>query len=419
MANNIFTATLSGNSNNSLTGLTINSTFYPLSAPITLDVTIPSIATAIQTQLNALFTGASFVVTIASTNFVITSNCFSSTINSATVYPAGTTAFTPTLCGALVACTNVTATVTGSLVVSCTDGIFFTDTTGAYTGSNQGGYGSPNAPEIADITGTVFKLYDSTGSTLLGTFNSSYVPDPSGTVGIQLVAGNFGLLKFDLNKTYKLSYSILWSTNTSTCLVDSFTIPCCTGLIQSNLLTNFSVQENIGNTSITFTDTTGTYSSTNLGGYGGPNFDYGDITSTSIVLTLSNGNIINITNFIPTALNPSITLTGALLGYQSTIPDQIMGIAYYVYTGSLCQIGYKNEPILLYGMSQTCVNGQILSLLNGDCSCNTENCDQTDYITKMLFELDAIVIAAQGNIGCVQGKIEAFYAKCTGGCSSC
>jgi hypothetical protein len=420
MANNIFTATLSGNSNNSLTGITVNAVFYPLSAPITLDVTISGIAAAIQNQLNGLGFGAIFTVTIVSTNFVITSNCVPQTISSATTYPGGVVNFSGAVCGAIVACTNVTATVTGSLVVSCTNGIFFTDTTGAYSSSNIGGYGTPNAPAIGDITGTVFKLYDSTGSTLIGTFTSSYIPDPSGTVGITLIPGNFGLTQFDLNKTYKLSYSLLWSSNTSTCLVDTFTQPCCGGLIQSSLLTNFGVQENVGNTSITFTDTTGSYDpSTNPGGYGGPNYNYSDITSTLIVISLSNGTVINVTNFIPTALNPSITLTGAFLGYQSTIPDQIIQIAYYVYTGSVCQIGYKNQSLLLYGMSQACVNGQILSLLNGDCSCNTENCDQTDYITKMLFELDAIVIASQGNIGCVQGKIEAFYNKCTGGCSAC
>lgn len=426
MANHIYTTNISGNSSNYLTAVTINSVSYPI-GPIPLDITITGIATTIQNALNGLGFGAIFTVTIVSTNFHVASLCGVNIVNSLSTVPAGgggsgTTGFSGTNCGALLSCTGVTATITGQLSIDCINGISFTDTTGAYSGSNQTGYGSPNTPAISAILSTIFNLYDSTGSTLLGTYNSSYVPDASGTVGTPLTATNFGLSEFTKGVTYTLSYSIvITGPSTKTCLIDTFTAPCCGATIPSNLGAKISVTENIGNGSLTFADTTGAYdATTNTGGYGGPNFGYGDITSTLIRITLEDGSVINFTTFKPTSPTANTFLiTAAMLGYTSVIVDQIIQVTYIVYTGGQCQIGYANRYELLYGLSQNCINNQIQGLLDGTCSCNDEGCDKTDYITKMLFELDAIKIASQGNIGCVAGKIQAYYLKCSGGCSSC
>ena len=318
-------------------------------------------------------------------------------------------------------CTGVTATITGSLVVNCANGITFTDTTGIYTAGNTTGYGTPNSPNISAITSTVFYLYDSTGVTLLGTYHATYLPSADGTGGTPLTAANFGLSAFTPNLTYVLVYGIVVGATTYTCIQNSFTVPCCGASIPSNLTTRFSIQENIGNGAIVFTDTTGTYNAqTNPGGYGTPNPAYSDITSTLLRITLENGTVIDITNFIPTAIAPSVTLTAATLGYTNNIPDQIIQFTYFIYTTvGQCQVGYANNYILISGNSTACIMGQIQGLLNGDCSCSDDNCSNTDYITKMLFELDAIKIAATGNIGCVAGKIQAYYAKCSGGCTTC
>jgi hypothetical protein len=199
--------------------------------------------------------------------------------------------------------------------------------------------------------------------------------------------------------TYTLSYAIAWASGPSTCVVGTFTWPCCGAQIPSNLTVGFSITEAVGNGSLVFADTTGAYNSgTNPGGYGAPNPAYGDITSTLIKVTLENGTVINFSTFIPTS--PTVN-------------------TFTVYTGTQCQVGHSNQYLLLYGNSQACIMGQIQALLQGTCVCADENCDKTDYVTKMLFELDAIVIAAQTNVNCVQNKIQAYYQRCSCGCVPC
>lgn len=330
-----------------------------------------------------------------------------------------------TPCGALVACTNVTATIKGTLVVGCTTGLSFTDNTGAYNAAtNTTGYGGPNTPALAAITGTQFQLYDSTGSTLIGTFNSSYIPEATGTIGVTLTPANFGLTVFAPGTTYVLTYGVIWTgPTTSVCLINSFTYPCCGTPIPSNLMVNFSTTEQIGNGAIAFADTTGAYDAvTNPGGYGAPNAAYGDITSTLITVTLEDGTVINFGTFKPTSpTSNSFTITAAMLGYSSgIIPDQIIQVTYTVYTGATCAIGYNNKYQLLYGVAANCRNNNTKGLLNGTMCCNDNGCDQTDFMIKMWYELDWIILQSTGNIGCIQGKIQAYNKKyCNSCCLTC
>lgn len=421
--------------------------------------------------------------------------------------------------------------LTGSLVIDCNNlsCLTFTDTTGAYSVSNTGGYGSPN-PAISDIVKINFTVTDGDANAYLYE-DVPYTPNAAGTQSICLEAANFldgsTPLELTAGASYTLTYSVefnstgtvsasvtqaagvsqpqisritvsgpitggtvitvtlngeavnytvttgqtnnqivtgivnaiiaysaanpssdwanevsissgggnidvQWNSNnvsftlTATKLLSysierNFVFPCCGEAINSNLTTNFSIQQNIGCAAIVFTDTTGSYNvSTNPGGYGTPNPAYADITNTLITFELSNGDTVEYTAFVPTAMNQSITLQAADLGYSAGIPDQIMTVTYSVYVEGDCRVGYKSTQVLLYCQTETCINNQIQSVLQGDCTCNDENCKNTDRVFDMLMMLDVLKIAATKNMSCIDGKIEALYQKCNGGgCSSC
>lgn len=313
----------------------------------------------------------------------------------------------------------------GSLVIDCNDlsCLTFTDTTGGYSVSNTGGYGTPN-PEIADIVKINFTINDGTDDYLYE--DVPYTPNTAGTASICLQAANFlnGGTPLELvpGASYSLTYSVFIDGVVDPYEIErGFVFPCCGDAITSNLATNFSIQQNVGCAAIVFTDTTGSYNaSTNQGGYGAPNPAYADITETLIVFTLSNGTEVEYDGFIPTANTPYVTITASELGYTGLIPDQIMGVTYSVYVEGDCRVGYKSTSVLLSCQTETCINNQIQSVLQEDCSCSDDNCSNTDRVFNMLMTLDVLKVAATKNIGCIDGKIEALYQKCNGGgCSSC
>ena len=312
----------------------------------------------------------------------------------------------------------------GSLVIDCNDlsCLTFTDTTGGYSVSNTGGYGTPN-PGIADIVKINFTINDGTDDYLYE--DAPYTPSKYGTSSICLQAANFlnGATPLELvdGASYSLTYSVFIDGVVDPYEIErGFVFPCCGGAITSNLATNFSIQQNIGCAAIVFTDTTGSYNaSTNPGGYGTPNPAYADITSTLISIELSNGETVNITSFLPTAADHSITINASDLGYTTLIPDQIMHITYSVFVEGDCRVGYKSTDVLLYCQTEACINSKIATILSSDCSCNDDEQVAVDNTMKMLFELDALKIVAGRNMSCIDGKIEELYQKCNAGCSNC
>lgn len=305
--------------------------------------------------------------------------------------------------------------LTGTLTLDCDDisCLLWCDTTGGYSASNLTGYGSPN-PEISSIISVSFVIVDGNGDDWTYT-DADYRPNSDGDSTICLQASDFvgggsETIEFVAGATYTFFYNVSFSGSDYQVLKE-FVFPCCGSAVVSNLATNFAVEENPLGASIVFADTTSNY--------GGDNPDYDDISSTTITFELSNGDTVVIDSFIPTAEENSITLQAADLGYTTQIPDQIMNVTYAVYVTGDCRVGYKNRGILLHGLTTECIASKIGSVLENDCSCDNENGDNVDYVMNLNFQLAALQITAYRNIGCIDGKIEALYKKCTGGCSSC
>lgn len=309
-----------------------------------------------------------------------------------------------------------------SLVIDCDDlsCLTFTDQTGGYSLSNTTGYNTPNK-NISDIVSTNFVITDADGNDYAFPA-SGYLPNSAGNSTIELHASDFsGGLTFVPGATYHLYYEVDFSDSSTATAEEDFTYPCCGSSITSSLTTNFAIEQQIGCQAIVFADTTGSYNvTTNPGGYGTPNPAYGDISSTLITFVLSNGDTVVIDDFIPTGSDFSRTITSVELGYTSgTIADQIVTVTYQVFAEGTCQIGMKTTGVLLYCNTETCINQKITSTLNNDCSCEDTNGAATNVVWEMLMELDSIKYVASKNIGCIDGKIESLYQKCSGGCSTC
>lgn len=313
--------------------------------------------------------------------------------------------------------------ITGTLVIDCNNisCLTFGDTTGAVSLSNQSGYGSPN-PELAEIVSIDFVITDSDAVDWEYS-EADYSPNAAGNSTICLEAENFvngsDTITFEPGATYTLTYIVHFSGSDYT-LEEEFTFPCCGNPTTSNLATAIAIQQNIGCGSFVFSDVTGAYHATNNpGGYGSPNPAYADIVSTLITFVLSNGDTVNITTFIPTAADHSITIQASDLGYTTMIPDQIIGVTYSVFVDGDCRVGYKNTTALFYCQTESCINAKIASALNEDCACDGDVNANTQVVWEMLMELDTIKYAASKNMSCVDGAIESLFARCGAGCSNC
>jgi len=343
-------------------------------------------------------------------------------INSAGAGPLTTFAFTPTTCTKGVACA-ASLVVTADINFDCNSQIIkFQDTTKIYNATtNPNGYGVTPSSDIAKIQNTDFALWD--GATLVGVFNSSYLPNSTGTSFIDLISINFGLTSFDVNKIYTLEYRInTVRGNQGVCISTPLLIPCCGESILSNNRVKFETTEKLGCKSFEFKDTTGAYSSTNTGGYGTPNFGYSDITSTLIRVTRADGQIFDITDFIPTALVPSVIINSYQIGYGTNaspeiITSQVMTIEYFVYTSLACRIGYMKNDVLFHCQLKNCIQSRAIEVLKEDCN-SCEN-DKSQQVLNQLLNYQAILITAEHNVSCLKKPIENLLFDCLKGCNSC
>jgi len=412
-----------------ITRLRINGTWYNLpSFPI--DLASPTLVADLNAVLNSVpFPTITFGNDPSPTpnTIDIKAVCTQEVVNEIEINSGGlgvltTQAFTSSACTKGASCIP-SLIVTADINFDCDDQIIrFQDTTKEYNATtNPNGYGLTPGTSLINIQSVDFALWD--GSTLVGVFNSSYLPNALGTSFIDIVSTNFGLVSFVPNKTYTLEYrENVIGGNQGVCISTNLLIPCCGQPISSNNRVKFSVLEKLGCNSIEFTDTSGAYSSTNTGGYGTPNFDYSDITSTLIRITRADGQVYDITDFIPTALVPSVIINGYQIGYGTAsspqvITSQVVTIEYFVYTSLACRIGYMEQDVLFHCQLKNCIQNRAIEVLKEDC----ENCENSNAqeVLNMLLNYQAILITSQHNVSCLKKPIENLLFDCLKGCNGC
>jgi hypothetical protein len=307
--------------------------------------------------------------------------------------------------------------IKGHLNIDCNNlsVLTFTDTTGAYSPTNTGGYGSPNYPAYNQIVGTLFDLLNSQG-TLIGEINGGFVPDANNTPH-QINVSAFGISALTPGSLYYLVYKVQCNNSTVLdCLKIPFYAPCCGNPLSTNLGTSFNLVENTGCSSITFTDTTGVYNaSTNPGGYGTPNPNYSDISYTLITITLENGQVIEISDFVPTESVPYFTIPAITLGYDGVIPDQVITVDYQIFNEADCQIGSASYPVLLSCQTAMCLQAARSKMLGMQNTCNGN--PYVDEVVYMVVEYQNIQNAVNSNAGCITGLIQNLLYKCQQNCN--
>ena len=332
-----------------------------------------------------------------------------------------------------VSCGEAQPTIGFAIECSDLSCISFTDKTKAYDPVNAPlGYGyPPNYPGFDDIDHIEFYLIDVDDAMTAYRFaDSNYMPNAAGDNKVCLIATNFlkvsdnsPLASFVGGKSYIFQYRVYSKNGELSCTAyNNFIFPCCgADLVGSDLAINYKVNQKLGCGSFDFKDTTGAYNEdTNPGGYGAPNPGYGDITATLIKVTLGDGTVVNITTFIPTADEPTINITAAMLGYSgSNIPDQIVRIEYSVFTAGTCRAGYKDNQNLFHCNTAACLRSKGIQALRTNC----EPCKGADGTVNRIVELTTkyliLLGAFSGNAGCVSGDIENLYLECSKDCGPC
>lgn len=158
----------------------------------------------------------------------------------------------------------------------------------------------------------------------------------------------------------------------------------------------FNISQNPGCGSLTFED---------ISVYGS---NYSEITGTTIVFNLSNGETVTFTDFIPTAENNALTIYAADLGYEDEIPDQITTITYTVFTDSGDVLGLSSVPVYLSCQFLSCFNGQITKAASIP-GCSAKDLDR---LANLWMRYLGIQSSTEQNAGCVEGSLEDLTFTC-------
>jgi hypothetical protein len=397
-----------------LTFIRINGVNYAVN--IVLDNGNPALAQDVKMALNALGFGAIFhVIILGGETMVITTDCTEATPEWVRTVDEIYNFSETEECSSAVVATEIT--------VDCEDleCLLFKDVTGRYSPTNTNGYGTPNYPGFQDFDKVKFTL--TIGEDDYQFNDSGYLPNISGTSEICLTPANFGLDEFPKGELATLVYTLVLKNETEIVVDDipEFRFPCCGESIGSNLGTDFQITEKNGATSIVFEDTTGDYDADdNPGGYGAPNPTYADIVSTLIKFTKSDGTVVNITSFVPTALAPSIEISAADLGETDTIKPQIISVEYSVYIAGTCRVGYKSEKVLFHWLLNKCIRDRGITLLKSSCAgpCNDE-AGEVDRVHKLINRYEMMLIVAKTNLGCIEDEVTDLYKDCIKDCPAC
>ena len=415
--------------------VTVNSVVYAPPAPIIISQqNVPLILGYLQASLPQYIWLAEFTTDTQTglSYFNIYTSCVSETTPdtiTAQIIFSGvpqTIAATYENCGQST-CAGITAVPDAIIAFDCVNQcINFTDTTGVYSTTNTGGYGTPNFPAISNIVTITFTLLNAGGSPVGTPFTTSYRPTAFPFASICLTPSDFGITAYTGNTVYQLKYTFITdSAITCSPLQIPFLVPCCGAVLTSGLVASFELYQQNGNgnptptpTSLTFTDTTLAYSTTNPGGYGTPNPDYSAVSKTEFVVTRPDGAVVAFDiGYIPSATNTQGIITNENLGYgQSPIQDGVYKIVFNVYAipaSAECLLASTTIYTVLFQNTYNCLYNQGIALLSG---CDLDAKAQWNCAWN---ELEMIIAASLTNVQCVTGKVERLLSQCQTNCPSC
>lgn len=143
-----------------------------------------------------------------------------------------------------------------------------------------------------------------------------------------------------------------------------------------------------GCSQIKITETTGVYSTSNLGGYGSPNNTLGSITSSTLTITSPSSVIYSINLF-------TLGFPSNNLSFSYTIPFTTLGLTNiedgqwtFVYTVSDGITSFTTTKYsLFYCNSECCVSKKLANLKLEDCDCCKTDKSYDDYVlTQTMLE---------------------------------
>lgn len=163
-----------------------------------------------------------------------------------------------------------------------------------------------------------------------------------------------------------------------------------------SLQLNFSTCVTNGCTNIKFTETTGTYTTSNLGGWGVPNIILADANTAILTIIDPSSNEYEVDLFTDYSFPSSnsdyyIYITAESLGLSS-IEDGKWTFTYTITTDT--ESYSKTKYSLFYCNSECCVKQLLTDLDLEDCGCGCKDLDRSDYI-KAWSHLEALKNAAQ------------------------
>ena len=200
---------------------------------------------------------------------------------------------------------------------------------------------------------------------------------------------------------------------------------------------SISVRGSTDGLGVVFTDSTGLYSSTNLGGYGTINPDVSDVTAYSVDFTIPDSTTYQLSNpptiitidlfalGFPTISTITIPNTAFGLASTATLPDGIWN-ADATATGTTVDGAFSSTTdadFALYYNARCCSDGKIAE--HATCTCT--KFDATDVkIIKMDMALDVVdylvecgQIAKAGNVIAFAKQTCAQIENCDSGCAGC
>lgn len=164
----------------------------------------------------------------------------------------------------------------------------------------------------------------------------------------------------------------------------------------SSIILNFNICESSNCDQLVFTDTTGSYSSTNTSGYGSPNDDISSVTATTLTITDPTG-IITVINLF--TLSPSFPTTDSTQEYiispsnigslNTKFTDGIYIFIYSVTTvvNGVTTIYTQTVQKLFYCQAKCCIQSLFTAIDDFDCDCNQsqiEEAYQGDILLRLL-----------------------------------
>lgn len=187
------------------------------------------------------------------------------------------------------------------------------------------------------------------------------------------------------------------------------------------LQVQFDVSEYDSLDKIQFTDTTGSYdASSNPGGYGSPNKDYGDIDNVMLYFTFPDGSNYDIDSsdiggWTPTSSDTDvdINITTITSSGMSEFPDGIYEVKYEVYDSGNLASSITNK-VLLTGQASICQKNRYSDI----CECESY-ADYCSIVKGDALIRSAIVQFNESNFDYADSLIKQALKHCKNDCINC